>query len=118
MLAIGEARERVAAALAAAAPVVDCESLREAVERAFALGAPGDTVLLAPGCSSFDMFRDYAERGRVFKAEVERLARKAGKRNDAQNSQRAPNSLGRERMGGARRARGGAFQRVTPPKLN
>jgi len=74
VLAIGEARERVAVALAAAAPVVDCQSLREAVERAFALGKPGDTVLLAPGCSSFDMFRDYAERGRVFKAEVQRLA--------------------------------------------
>jgi UDP-N-acetylmuramoylalanine--D-glutamate ligase len=31
-------------------------------------------VLLAPACSSFDMFRDYAERGRAFKAEVRRLA--------------------------------------------
>jgi UDP-N-acetylmuramoylalanine--D-glutamate ligase len=77
VLAIGEARERIAAALSAAAPVVDCQSLREAVERAFALGAPGDTVLLAPGCSSFDMFRDYAERGRAFKDEVRRLAERA-----------------------------------------
>ena len=34
----------------------------------------GDVVLLAPACSSFDMFRDYAERGRAFKAEVQRLA--------------------------------------------
>jgi UDP-N-acetylmuramoylalanine--D-glutamate ligase len=74
VLAIGEARERVAVALSAAAPVVACDSLREAVERAWALSAPGDTVLLAPGCSSFDMFRDYAERGRAFKAEVHRLA--------------------------------------------
>jgi UDP-N-acetylmuramoylalanine--D-glutamate ligase len=32
-------------------------------------------VLLAPACSSFDMFRDYAERGRVFKQEVAKLAR-------------------------------------------
>jgi UDP-N-acetylmuramoylalanine--D-glutamate ligase len=48
--------------------------MAEAVERAFAAAAPGDTVVLAPACSSFDMFRDYAERGRVFKDEVRRLA--------------------------------------------
>ena len=35
--------------------------------------APGQTVVLAPACASFDMFRDYAERGRVFKQEVLRL---------------------------------------------
>ena len=44
-----------------------------AVRTAFASAAPGGTVLLAPACASFDMFRDYAERGRVFKHEVRRL---------------------------------------------
>ena len=39
---------------------------------------PGDVVLLAPACSSFDMFRDYAERGRAFKAAVYALAAEAG----------------------------------------
>jgi UDP-N-acetylmuramoylalanine--D-glutamate ligase len=41
-----------------------------------ALGAalPDGVVLLAPACSSFDMFRDYAERGRVFRQEVQKLA--------------------------------------------
>ena len=38
------------------------------------MARPGDIVLLAPACSSFDMFQDYAERGRAFKAEVARLA--------------------------------------------
>ena len=37
-------------------------------------GGAGRTVVLAPACASFDMFRDYAERGRVFKQEVVRLA--------------------------------------------
>jgi UDP-N-acetylmuramoylalanine--D-glutamate ligase len=44
------------------------------VERGFALATAGDTVLLAPACSSFDMFEDYAARGRAFKDEVRRLA--------------------------------------------
>jgi UDP-N-acetylmuramoylalanine--D-glutamate ligase len=58
--------------------VEPASSLREAVERAAAAGAPGDVVLLAPGCSSFDMFKDYADRGRQFKEAVRRLA--AGER--------------------------------------
>jgi UDP-N-acetylmuramoylalanine--D-glutamate ligase len=73
VVAIGEARDRVRAALGEAVPVDACPSLREAVERARALAEPGDTVLLAPACSSFDMFRDYAERGRRFKEEVRKL---------------------------------------------
>jgi UDP-N-acetylmuramoylalanine--D-glutamate ligase len=74
VLAIGEARERVQAALADAVPVEPCSSLGGAVRRAHAEAHPGDVVLLAPACSSFDMFADYAERGRAFKAEVLRLA--------------------------------------------
>jgi UDP-N-acetylmuramoylalanine--D-glutamate ligase len=77
VVVIGEARERLAEALSGSAPVLPCDSLREAVERAFALSRPGDTVVLAPACSSFDMFHDYAERGRAFKAEVRRLAARA-----------------------------------------
>jgi UDP-N-acetylmuramoylalanine--D-glutamate ligase len=73
VLAIGEARDRLSAALGDDVPVHTCASLREAVERARALAEPGDTVLLAPACSSFDMFRDYAERGRRFKEEVRKL---------------------------------------------
>jgi UDP-N-acetylmuramoylalanine--D-glutamate ligase len=74
VVAIGEARDRIREALGAAVPVETCASLREAVERARAVAQAGDTVLLAPACSSFDMFTDYAERGRAFKDEVRRLA--------------------------------------------
>jgi UDP-N-acetylmuramoylalanine--D-glutamate ligase len=71
---IGEAREALARTLSDVAPVVWCDSLAEAVERAFAAAQPGDAVLLAPACASFDMFRDYADRGRAFKAAVRELA--------------------------------------------
>jgi UDP-N-acetylmuramoylalanine--D-glutamate ligase len=73
VVAIGEAAGLVRQALAAHVPVHDAGDLGAAVRTAFALASPGETVLLAPACSSFDMFRDYAERGRTFKQEVNRL---------------------------------------------
>lgn len=80
VMAIGEAKGRVASALAEVVPVVPCDTLREAVERGFAAAGPGDVILLAPACSSFDMFQDYADRGRAFKREVHALAgRREGK---------------------------------------
>jgi UDP-N-acetylmuramoylalanine--D-glutamate ligase len=78
VLAIGEARDLVAERLAEVVGVERCASLREAVERARAAASPGDVVLLAPACSSFDMFHDYADRGRQFKQEVLRLASGGG----------------------------------------
>ena len=48
-------------------------SLDDAVADALAQRRDGGVVLLAPACASFDMFRDYADRGRVFKAIVARL---------------------------------------------
>jgi UDP-N-acetylmuramoylalanine--D-glutamate ligase len=71
---IGEAAPLLAEALAGAAPLTPCASLEQAVERAFAAAAPGDAVLLAPACASFDMFRDYAARGEAFRAAVRRVA--------------------------------------------
>lgn len=75
---IGEARPLFRAALSGAVPVVEADTMADAVRRARALAPPGGVVLLAPACASFDMFRDYAERGRAFKLEVARLAREAG----------------------------------------
>jgi UDP-N-acetylmuramoylalanine--D-glutamate ligase len=54
-------------------PLERCRSLEEAVERAAALARPGEAVLLSPACASFDMFRDYAQRGEVFIRSVENL---------------------------------------------
>jgi UDP-N-acetylmuramoylalanine--D-glutamate ligase len=73
VVAIGEAAPLVRDALSGVLPVVEAGSMREAVERGYEAAAPDGIVLLAPACSSFDWFRDYAERGNAFKAEVERL---------------------------------------------
>jgi UDP-N-acetylmuramoylalanine--D-glutamate ligase len=54
-------------------PVHEAGAFDEAVARAYALARPSGVVLLAPACASFDMFRDYAERGRRFKEEVKKL---------------------------------------------
>jgi len=81
IVAIGEAQDLVAAALGDLVPVERAASMHEAVERAFTLARPGAVVLLAPACASFDQFKDYAARGRAFKAEVERLT--VGRKNAA-----------------------------------
>ncbi len=65
--AIGESRELIIDALSSVCPVTAAETLEEAVHSAHRIAKPGDTILLSPGCSSFDMFRDYAERGDVFR---------------------------------------------------
>jgi len=73
VVAIGEARDAIADAFRGRVAVHRAVDMAAAVRQAFSLAPPGGTVLLAPACASFDMFRDYAERGRAFKAEVRRL---------------------------------------------
>ncbi len=73
VVAIGEAADQVAEAVAGVVPVRTAGSMAEAVQAAYDLAAPGGVVLLAPACASFDWFGDYAERGRAFKEEVARL---------------------------------------------
>ncbi len=73
LILIGSAREKMRAALEGATAIEVVPTLNEAVERAGSMGRRGDTVLLSPACSSFDQFKDYAERGRVFKELVRAL---------------------------------------------
>jgi UDP-N-acetylmuramoylalanine--D-glutamate ligase len=73
VIAIGESAARIEEALADLVPVDRAASMDDAVRQAFRLAAPGDTVVLAPACSSFDMFGSFAERGRAFKEAVARL---------------------------------------------
>ena len=55
------------------APATQVASLEEAVGRALRVAAEGDVILLSPACSSFDLFVDYEERGRLFKSLVMEL---------------------------------------------
>ena len=73
VVAIGESKALFRQALGDAVPVEEAESLAGAIARAYAMAKPSGVVLLAPACASFDMFRDYAERGRMFKEEVRKL---------------------------------------------
>jgi UDP-N-acetylmuramoylalanine--D-glutamate ligase len=73
LVLIGEAREKMRDQLGDLTRTEWADSLEAAVSWAFGRGGPGDVVLLSPGCSSFDMFRDYAHRGEVFQQAVRRL---------------------------------------------
>ncbi len=73
VIAIGESRALIRDAFGDRIAVREADDMSAAVRTAFAAAAPGSAVVLAPACASFDMFRDYAERGRIFKQEVARL---------------------------------------------
>lgn len=53
--------------------ITDTSSMKEAVEKAYQFSEKGDTVLLSPACASFDLFKDYTDRGKQFKDYVRRL---------------------------------------------
>jgi len=71
---IGAAAEKIASQIGQAAPIDPSGTLENALRRASAAAKPGDIVLLAPACASFDQFQSYEHRGRVFKELVRALA--------------------------------------------
>jgi UDP-N-acetylmuramoylalanine--D-glutamate ligase len=77
LVLIGEAADRIASETKGTVPQARAQSMAEAVALAAKMAEPGDAVLLSPACSSFDMFRDYKDRGDVFVREVRALAKDA-----------------------------------------
>ncbi|MEN2986391.1 MAG: UDP-N-acetylmuramoyl-L-alanine--D-glutamate ligase [Thermodesulfovibrionaceae bacterium] len=73
LILIGEAKEKIAKALGDVVSFYFEEDMKSAVIRAKSIAKPGDTVLLSPGCASFDMFKNFEHRGDVFKEIVNSL---------------------------------------------
>ena len=76
LILIGQARQKIQNELGALTKTLTAETMEEAVQLASKTALAGDVVLLSPACASFDMFRDYAERGEVFARAVKNLATK------------------------------------------
>jgi UDP-N-acetylmuramoylalanine--D-glutamate ligase len=70
---IGAAAEKIESHIKGAAEVIHAETLENAIQKAAATAQTGDIVLLAPACASFDQFKSYEHRGRVFKEVVHSL---------------------------------------------
>jgi UDP-N-acetylmuramoylalanine--D-glutamate ligase len=73
LILIGEAKERMERELGRLTDTAVAKNMEEAVRLAYRTAKEGEVVLLSPACSSFDMFKDYKERGRVFKEAVFRI---------------------------------------------
>ncbi len=73
LIILGEAKTIIKAQLDSICPLSEVENMREAVREAFNEAKKGDCVLLSPACASFDQFKNYEERGEIFKEEVRKL---------------------------------------------
>jgi UDP-N-acetylmuramoylalanine--D-glutamate ligase len=78
ILLIGSAAEKIMRQLNGVSSIRPCGTLRGAIGEAYIDAKPGETVLLAPACASFDQFTSYEHRGRVFKQLVGELAKDNG----------------------------------------
>jgi UDP-N-acetylmuramoylalanine--D-glutamate ligase len=73
LVVLGEDAGRIESELRAHASVIRVADMAEAVRRAYAAAHPGDVVLLAPACASWDMYDSFEHRGRVFKEAVNEM---------------------------------------------
>jgi UDP-N-acetylmuramoylalanine--D-glutamate ligase len=73
IILIGEAKNKIKKSFERTSDIEDCNSLEEAVALAYSRAKKGDSILLSPMCASFDMFKDFEERGRVFKEAVRKI---------------------------------------------
>jgi UDP-N-acetylmuramoylalanine--D-glutamate ligase len=76
IILIGEAADKIAKSLNGTVPLQKASNLKEAVGLAYSAAAPAGIVLLAPACTSFDMFKNFEERGKIFKKEVRALQKR------------------------------------------
>jgi UDP-N-acetylmuramoylalanine--D-glutamate ligase len=74
IVCLGKDNKKIINAFSGKGPeVIDTHSMEEAVEQSYRISRPGDTVLLSPACASFDLFRNYEDRGDQFKEAVRKL---------------------------------------------
>lgn len=90
VLVIGAARKQIVSDLAGAVEIVEAGDLETAARTAAERARPGDVVLLAPACSSFDQFENFEHRGRVFKELVQRLAEESSRKANHRIVHQAP----------------------------
>jgi UDP-N-acetylmuramoylalanine--D-glutamate ligase len=74
VILLGQAKDKIRSALEGSVPLLEAADLRQAVRLGFEAAGRGGIVLLSPACASFDMFKNFEDRGRAFKREVRRLA--------------------------------------------
>ncbi len=97
VLLVGAAAQKIGGQVQGAAPLIEAGTIERAVAYAASHAQPGDTVLLAPACASFDQFENYEHRGRVFKQLVQALG---GRGEDGRGEERGGEErLGEERSG-------------------
>lgn len=84
LVLIGEDADNIASQLKAHAETIRASSMEDAVAKSFEIAMPGDSVLLAPACASFDMFTSFEHRGEVFKSAVIQIGNAEGKTRNAE----------------------------------
>ncbi len=79
VILVGEAKKKIKEQLSGVKNLMEVNDIKEAVRMSFKMAKKADSVVLSPGCSSFDTFKNYKERGNVFKKEVKKLEKEVRK---------------------------------------